>query len=185
MSMKKEYSNLAVCSYVLREGKSIKRQRRSRNIDLAKDIDAEGDIFDDLCRSCQLKGISCLVSPRSTLPVVRHLRPHSARVTDVRPRLVSSCHLVRESQGLSSTIMFLVLTLYQETHRQQTHPHCGLALQTEDEIPRPPSPTATGRKKPFSTLNAEAVNQARQLAITGTSRCERMLARLLTASGLL
>ena len=52
-------------------------------------------------------------------------------------------------------------------------PHCGLAnptpLPTEDEvvvIPRPPSPTATGRQKPFSTLNADAANQARQLAIT-------------------
>jgi hypothetical protein len=48
------------------ESSPIKRQRRSRNIDLAEDIDAEGDIFDDPCRPCQLKRISCLVSPRST-----------------------------------------------------------------------------------------------------------------------
>src|ERR1700689_5054758 len=50
-------------------------------------------------------------------------------------------------------------------------PHCGLAnpTPTEDEvleIPRPPSPTATGKKKPFSSLNADVVNQARQMAIT-------------------
>ena len=48
------------------ESSPIKRQRRSRNIDLAEDIDAEGDIFDDPCRPCQLKRISCLVPPRST-----------------------------------------------------------------------------------------------------------------------
>jgi len=48
------------------ESPSIKRQRRSRNVDLANVVDAEGDIFDDPCRSCLLKGISCLVSPRST-----------------------------------------------------------------------------------------------------------------------
>jgi hypothetical protein len=47
------------------ESSPIKRQRRSRNIDLAEDIDAEGDIFDDPCRPCRLKRISCLVS-RST-----------------------------------------------------------------------------------------------------------------------
>jgi hypothetical protein len=34
MSMKKEYSNLAVCSYVLREGKSIK----SLNVSAAREI---------------------------------------------------------------------------------------------------------------------------------------------------
>ncbi|KAN0071090.1 hypothetical protein V8E54_010521 [Elaphomyces granulatus] len=44
----------------------IKRQRRSRNIGLARDIDAEGDIFDDPCRPCRSKNTSCLVSPRST-----------------------------------------------------------------------------------------------------------------------
>jgi hypothetical protein len=43
----------------------IKRQRRSRNIELAE-VDAEGDIFDDPCRPCRLKRISCVVSPRST-----------------------------------------------------------------------------------------------------------------------
>src|ERR1700735_2186212 len=48
------------------ESPPVKRQRRSRNTDLAKDIDAEGNIFDDPCLPCRSKNISCLVSPKST-----------------------------------------------------------------------------------------------------------------------
>jgi hypothetical protein len=33
---------------------------------MAKDVDAEGHIFDDPCLPCRLKNISCLVSPKST-----------------------------------------------------------------------------------------------------------------------
>jgi hypothetical protein len=39
--------------------------KRRRCFQLANEIDAEGRAFDDPCRSCLLKGVPCLVSPKS------------------------------------------------------------------------------------------------------------------------